>query len=115
MSHNQATPRETSAPGSRRRNRGWRFVVVTFGSGIACAFAALILNDEPRAVLAGLALLLAAVAVYCAFDTLILTRSFDPIEPGEGPVHTALPRSPVTLVHDPGAPPNTSLERTREA
>jgi len=116
MGHDHQTkgPTGTSATGNARRHRGWRFVVVAFGSGVACAFAALILRDEPRAIAAGLSLLAVAVAAYCSLDILLLTRSFEPIEPGEGPDYAPLPQSPVTLVHDPDAPPNTSLERTRE-
>src|SRR5690349_25159827 len=112
--HHTPRPRQTAAADRNRVNRGWKFVLVAFSGAVACGLAAFILDEQPRAVFAGLTVLLIAVAAYCALDILLETRSFDPVEPGEGPSHTPLPQSPITLVHDPGSPPNTSLERTRE-
>jgi hypothetical protein len=116
MNHNHHPERSRPAPSDakRRRNRGWRFVLVPMLAGAACALGAYLFDGEVKVILAGLSLILITVAVYSGMDVLLWTRSVEPIESGEAPPITPLPQSPVTLVHDPGSPPNKSFERTQE-
>jgi hypothetical protein len=100
--------------GRGRRDRGWRFVLIALSAAGVFALAALLLDKEPRAVFFGLSIVSVAVAAYCVSDILLLTRSGEPIEPGEDPTHTPLPQSPVTLIHDPRSTSDTTLERTHE-
>ena len=100
--------------GKSRRDRGWRFVLIALAAAGVFALAALLLDEAPRTVFFGLSIVSVAVAAYCVSDILLLTRSFEPIEPGEDPTHTPLPQSPVTLIHDPRSTSDITLERTHE-
>jgi len=100
--------------GKSRRDRGWLFVLIALAAAGVFALAALLLDEAPRAVFFGLSIVSVAVAAYCVSDILLLTRSFEPIEPGEDPTHTPLPQSPVTLIHDPRSTSDITLERTHE-
>jgi hypothetical protein len=89
-------------------------VLIAFSIAGVFALEALLLDGEPRSIFFGISIVSAAVAFYCGSEILLLTRSSEPIEPGEGPTHTPLPQSPVTLFHDPGSTPDSSPEGTRE-
>lgn len=108
------TPQGQVPVRGKRWSRGWRLILFAALAGGIAGIAALLSSSEPRAILAGLSLILFAVAGYCSVDMLLYSRSIDPVEPGEGPAYTPLPQSPVTHIHDPGSPPDKTLERTRE-
>jgi hypothetical protein len=78
---------------------------------IAAATLAFILRGTPRVVLGAAAIVLMITAFFCVGVTSLEAHSGPLFDPDEPPAEPPVPQSQVTLIYDPKATPNNSLER----
>ncbi len=96
-----------------RRRRGWLVFLVAAVVGAVSTLVGYFVDGDARAMLVGIGLISAIVAVYVIFDIAVFTRTSAPPDLGDAPTFKPEPEAPVTLIHDPGSSPGSSLGRPR--
>ena len=100
-------------PGPGAARVRW-LVVALVAVSVISAVVALLVGGDARAVFGGIALVFAIAAIWSGVEVFTSGRDERQFDMEAPPEVTPLPQSPVSQTHDPGVPPNKSLERTRE-
>ena|SRR5688572_20274208 len=83
-------------------------------ASIVCGAIAIVGEGSWRLAFGAAAIVLAATAAFCASAAWFDSFGAPDVDFEAPPPEPAVPQSEVTLIHDPGVPPNNALQATRD-